>query len=100
MILETTNRGRREIRFDTYYRIIIKINDTWVDVRVLGPNEACAAAQLILPSGKPFRLAIDLSRLEVGDYVLLKKIDYYDSGEEKTFAVRFGIMNEIGKILS
>ena len=100
VILETTNRGRREIRFDTYYRIIIKINDTWVDVRVLGPNEACAAAQLILPPGKPFRQAIDLSRLEVGDYVLLKKIDYYDSGEEKTFAVRFGIMNEIGKILS
>ncbi len=92
VILKSTNRGRREIRFDTYYRIMKKINDTWVDVLVLGPNEAWTAAQLILPSGRSFRQVIDLSSLEAGDYMLLKKIDYYDSGEEKTFAVRFGII--------
>ena len=91
-ILKTTNRGRREIRFDAYYRIMKKINDTWVDVLVLGPNEAWTAAQLILPPGRSFKQAIDLSSLEVGDHVLLKKIDFYDSGEEKTFAVRFVII--------
>jgi len=91
-ILKITNRGKREITFGMSYRFMKKTNDTWVEVPALGPKEAWTAALLILPPRRSYTQVVDLSRLEVGDYVLLKEINFGDSGEGKTFTVRFCII--------
>ena len=90
--LKITNRGKREITFGMSYRFMKKTNDTWVEVPALGPNEAWTAALLILPPGRSYKQVVDLSRLEVGDYVLFKEIYFGESGEGKTFTIRFCII--------
>ena len=73
-ILTIRNLGKKTVYFGFEYRVRKRINDTWIDISVLGPNEAWPAVLTILDPKRSFKQDIRLGRFDDGFYSLLKEI--------------------------
>jgi hypothetical protein len=90
-ILTIRNKWESTITVGVAYGLARMEDGTWVEVSVLGPNEAWTAAARILHPGESYKQVIKLDGLQEGEYRLEKEIHHIDLDDFRTYRIEFTI---------
>jgi hypothetical protein len=90
-ILTIRNKWESTITVGVAYGLSRMEDGAWVEVSVLGPNEAWTAAARILHPGESYKQVIKLDELQEGKYRLEKEIHHIDLDDFKTYYIEFTI---------
>jgi hypothetical protein len=85
-------QGTGEVTFGFSYEFAKKVDGEWIEVPSLPPDSAWPASLCLLSEGGSFSQNVPLSRLDSGEYQLIKTVNLPGGNRSRVFRIEFSII--------